>query len=272
MNTVAKAAVFTAYCALGAGAQELAACWLIRGQVSCLLLQYGGLERHSLLIVTRFTFQIQRQKASRAGAGYGCSQPHPECEQWLPELEHASGRRDLGQGVAACAWAATPLTLEGDRSWCLSNEFARKWHAVHSSDACAGQAPRGQAGRMPGRCRQALAVQLLAVLFAVSVLKAAAEDSQLWGRNGEKWRPNSRIVDHSYAGYGGGKTICAAGFMQCHAFGILGPPRAFPLHMWGTGCRVSAAVNAPKVAGCALTPEMLTRLANNGQRCSFCFG
>lgn len=53
-------------------------------------------------------------------------------------------------------------------------------------------------------CRCAAAAQLLALLLAAALQQAAAEYSQLWGMNGGRWTPSSRIVDHSYAGYGGG--------------------------------------------------------------------
>lgn len=57
---------------------------------------------------------------------------------------------------------------------------------------------------MQCQCRGAPAAVLVSLLLAVALCQAAAEYSQLWGRNGERWRRNSRIVDQSYAGYGGG--------------------------------------------------------------------
>ncbi|KAL4427839.1 hypothetical protein ABPG75_001928 [Micractinium tetrahymenae] len=50
----------------------------------------------------------------------------------------------------------------------------------------------------------AAAPLLVAVALAAALSQATAEYSQLWGRSGEKWRPNSRIVDQSRAGYGAG--------------------------------------------------------------------
>jgi hypothetical protein len=41
----------------------------------------------------------------------------------------------------------------------------------------------------------------LCALLAQSFAAAAAENSDLWGRNGEKWSPQSRLPDFSFAGY-----------------------------------------------------------------------
>ena len=45
-------------------------------------------------------------------------------------------------------------------------------------------------------------IVVLLVLAIVSLpLRALAETSELWGKDGEKWSPTSRLPDYSYAGY-----------------------------------------------------------------------
>ena len=40
-----------------------------------------------------------------------------------------------------------------------------------------------------------------ALCLIAATAATAAETSELWGKNGEKWRPQSRLPDFSYAGY-----------------------------------------------------------------------
>jgi len=48
---------------------------------------------------------------------------------------------------------------------------------------------------------------LLVLLLASALEPSAADTSRLWGRKGEKWSARGRLVDFSYAGYGGGQAL-----------------------------------------------------------------